>query len=593
MIQKTVTVVTTAGPLAATAENGRLVPYTSVSDDEIKAELTTQMTLRQPRVLKRFNSLNDITFSDSGATSTRIIDPNGPWDRPALKLTIVDGGAQGRTDVIFTNVNIPEFDDHIAYRVWVDNYTRVSQFTLFIGNDASYTKVYQNNHLVFTSNEQLFSGPRTLVIGPQSAGAIAASPTFVFGTDTLAATKIRITTQPGQTAVVWIDAIEIPQRQRPIVCLNFDDADDSIADSALPILEATGIRATFGVNTADIDASNKLTSAEVQAISIAGHQVAAHNQNNNKLLTLYSAGRIAGNGTPQELSGYLTEYRNACAALEALGIPQEDFCYHPWVQGGFDGSAMEEFQAAGVRIARGIVDQSGSGKDGYGSACVYGSGLANRSMCLPWFAGGNAYTLAQALQGLADTVKYGSAFIPSFHVLASTASDSITWAESDFRSLCEQIAAYKDRDEIDVLTMREFADRLRVLGLLEDAVYGYRSKDFVRQIGHLSSANFNSTADQAITLPTGQSWVVTDIIATNVTVNLTTAAGGVYSAASKAGTDLVANTQVYTALTGTATQILRLTIANSPTVTTPIYFSLTTGQGSAATGDLFVFGRPV
>ena len=59
----------------------------------------------------------------------------------------------------------------------------------------------------------------------------------------------------------------------------------------------------------------------------------------------------------------------------------------------------------------------------------------------------------------------------------------------------------------------------------------------------------------------------------------------------------VAAAQVYTALTGTATDVATLTPNATPTVTlaaagTGLYLSLTTGQGSAATADIFVYGRP-
>jgi hypothetical protein len=116
-------------------------------------------------------------------------------------------------------------------------------------------------------------------------------------------------------------------------------------------------------------------------------------------------------------------------------------------------------------------------------------------------------------------------------------------------------------------------------------------------IGRLIGANMNVTTDQAFMM-TGWSVInkfrVTKITAKNASVSLTTAAGGVYTAASKGGTAYVANTQVYTSLTA-ATLALDLTIVTTPGLTplaaaSTLYLSLTTAQGAAATADFEIYG---
>lgn len=115
----------------------------------------------------------------------------------------------------------------------------------------------------------------------------------------------------------------------------------------------------------------------------------------------------------------------------------------------------------------------------------------------------------------------------------------------------------------------------------------------VKWAGRLLGANFNVTTDQAIPLiiPASATFRVTKITVKNASLSLTTAAGGVYPAASKGGTALVAAGQVYTALTG-ATIALDLTLATANAVQaagTLLYLALTTPQGAAATGDVYVF----
>lgn len=114
-------------------------------------------------------------------------------------------------------------------------------------------------------------------------------------------------------------------------------------------------------------------------------------------------------------------------------------------------------------------------------------------------------------------------------------------------------------------------------------------------VGWIIGADMNSTADQAFTfsVPATTRLSIRSIVATNGSISLTTAAGGVYPTTAKGGTAIVANTQVYTALTGGAGTKVNLTLSTGAGTTaylaTAIYLSLTTGQGSAATADIYLF----
>lgn len=113
-------------------------------------------------------------------------------------------------------------------------------------------------------------------------------------------------------------------------------------------------------------------------------------------------------------------------------------------------------------------------------------------------------------------------------------------------------------------------------------------------LGSLRSANMNSTADQAIPIRAAiTKFTVSTILVTNCTGTLTIAAGGIYPAASKGGTPLVAAAQAYSALT-TSAIILPTTLAGTVATTaytvSSLFLSLTTGAGSAAVCDFFVIG---
>jgi hypothetical protein len=121
----------------------------------------------------------------------------------------------------------------------------------------------------------------------------------------------------------------------------------------------------------------------------------------------------------------------------------------------------------------------------------------------------------------------------------------------------------------------------------------------VLQGGKLIGANFNSTADQAITInsPSG-TYTIQNILVRNPSTNMTTAAGGFYTEAGKSGTQIVSSAQVYSALTnatpGTDQNVAQLSVSSSNTREfnlSTIYFSLTTPQGATATADIYVIIR--
>ncbi|HXJ94203.1 MAG TPA: hypothetical protein VMT20_15250 [Terriglobia bacterium] len=125
-------------------------------------------------------------------------------------------------------------------------------------------------------------------------------------------------------------------------------------------------------------------------------------------------------------------------------------------------------------------------------------------------------------------------------------------------------------------------------------------------LGVRRGANLNSTADQAITvapltsgqagyMPTASKYIVTGVWVDNCSAASGTAAGGIYTAASKGGTTLVAASQTYgncSSATTMQTATLAAAAASNTLTASTLYLSLTTAQGSADTGDVYVYGVP-
>jgi hypothetical protein len=115
-------------------------------------------------------------------------------------------------------------------------------------------------------------------------------------------------------------------------------------------------------------------------------------------------------------------------------------------------------------------------------------------------------------------------------------------------------------------------------------------------IGRLLGVNMNVTTDQPIplwVLP-GQYYRLVKISFKNCSISMTTAAGGIYTAAAKGGTVVVLAATTYTGLTG-PTLAADLSIVAAPgtteyAATQGLWFSLTTAQGAPGTCDAFVYG---
>lgn len=139
--------------------------------------------------------------------------------------------------------------------------------------------------------------------------------------------------------------------------------------------------------------------------------------------------------------------------------------------------------------------------------------------------------------------------------------------------------------------------RLLWLALLLSASRG-EADNFIdgvnTSLGTLKAANLNSTADQAIPIhvgATGGRYLVKDFLVDNCTSQATTAAGGLYTAASKGGTAIVAAVQTYAAADNAGgVQVATLAVTNKVWTAATLFFSLTTPKGSAITCDLHVIG---
>lgn len=116
-----------------------------------------------------------------------------------------------------------------------------------------------------------------------------------------------------------------------------------------------------------------------------------------------------------------------------------------------------------------------------------------------------------------------------------------------------------------------------------------------RVLFSLTGANMNVDTDQAFTKQgTFTNWLLQNILFTNSSISMTTAQGGIYTAAGKTGITMVAASQAYSGAAG-ANQGISLApgAAGRGVMTATPILSLTTPQGAPATGDIYILGVPL
>lgn len=111
----------------------------------------------------------------------------------------------------------------------------------------------------------------------------------------------------------------------------------------------------------------------------------------------------------------------------------------------------------------------------------------------------------------------------------------------------------------------------------------------IRLLASAQSVNLNATGDTVMPVINTSRYSVSNVVFTNASISLTTAAAGVFPSAAAGGTAIVSNV----ALSGqTSAAVVTAATVNSTVAQTGqnIYFNVGTAQGAAATMDVFVYG---
>jgi hypothetical protein len=112
----------------------------------------------------------------------------------------------------------------------------------------------------------------------------------------------------------------------------------------------------------------------------------------------------------------------------------------------------------------------------------------------------------------------------------------------------------------------------------------------IRLLAVATGVNVNATGDQAV-LPiiNSTNYSVSNVVFTNASVSLSSAAAGLFTAPNAGGTGVVANAAL-SAMTG-STVVSQRTVASTATQSGQnLYLNVGTAQGATATMDVYVYG---
>jgi len=111
----------------------------------------------------------------------------------------------------------------------------------------------------------------------------------------------------------------------------------------------------------------------------------------------------------------------------------------------------------------------------------------------------------------------------------------------------------------------------------------------IRLLASYQGVNVNATGDTVLPIVNTTNYSVSNVIFTNASTSLTTAAAGLFTAPSAGGTGIVANAAL-SALSA-STVVSQRTVASTAAQTGQnLYVNVGTAQGAAATMDVYVYG---
>lgn len=251
--------------------------------------------------------------------------------------------------------------------------------------------------------------------------------------NTLIRLRVRIDSIASNTCRVSFDSLYYGIYSRPNIVIIFDDGRSSAYSEGYRYMKTLKMLGTVGVNSANVDTAGWATLAQLQEMYTAGWDMANHSATHPHMPTLNS-------------SQQLTEMTTVTTYLQSSGFSLNRGGYHfIYPYGEYDTNAILNIATGGFVTGRSIIGGNQSTVKGIdNNTLLYAKELAQ------------AITLTVAKGYIDNAIATGSTCILFAHLLVASPGVSTEWPISDFQSLMDYIAHYRDGNILDVLTMSQW-----------------------------------------------------------------------------------------------------------------------------------------
>lgn len=356
--------------------------------------------------IRKAVDLTTFSLGNSGTAATAVVDSSAPFGIPAIRVDIPSGNTYAQFTA--SGLSVPGYNAAAGALTWVLYVERpdyISQVQSIIGT-AAFGSSDTVTHNMANSDKHNHAGMHVVQHCKTLAYDVVDVRIRFFGGSVPA----------GQTARVWLLGIYVPEPKKPFVLLTYDDADISFITKLHPQLAARGLKATFGINWADVGTNHGLfvDETDLQTMFDYGHDFGSHCLTNTNVNT-------------QGTAAYLADFDSCLAQLKKRGWTRGSD-YHPFVQGKHNADLCSGLYARGVRFQRGATTTD--------LLPIGYSSLSDSVMMPIGVSLTDTTSLATAKAKVDEAIAYGQDVIIMGHVLAAAAAP-VTWAESDHAALLD------------------------------------------------------------------------------------------------------------------------------------------------------------
>ena len=395
-----------------------------------------------------------VSTGSAGAASRSLLYPiaSQPTVTPLLMTGTSTAGSQYTRATQTLSPGIVARKLAISVPIFVPDYTKVASITVSVSYDGFASTSWSTVYTPEFSGKHVVGLSARIVQG--LAGGLQYTTGYAAGTETaFTSLRYQVTWASGVTGAVAFGDPFVNVTDRAQILFTVDDGQATIMrqlDSSLPwspweYAVSKNVPLTFFLIYSLIGTANYLAASDIDQILAAGHCVCPHGAT--------SLASLADDTTRR------ADVAANIAGLAALGVPDRMLrASYAYPNGVFEVSAgdtsiMQILRDNGIRSARTASRR----------ASIPNHVAPHRQYHLPILGhytdiGGGGETTTTSLAKMRDLVETGGTGIYTFHKFVNgTPVDTLEIQFSEWRTLIDAAAAYREAGVADVITMLDLA----------------------------------------------------------------------------------------------------------------------------------------